>query len=1142
MWCVLTIAIAMTAGAAAVRAESTTMPAAPDGVVETGVPSFVVLGSESLGLNTAPTDLHLLPDGRILVVSQREIAIGDGGRWETFRQAPGQDEFIHSQVAVGDDGRIYAGITGSIARIDLGEDSYWRFVPVLAIPNNDPYVHVVQFPDTWLWASGEAVMAWRPGQPVRIFGLSDVVEHTFAVGSKWFASNGSSGSLYQLHFGSNATLVSTADALASDIVTSSADYRPDQVLVGTARDGLRAFDGTSFVNAAVPKTLGPGHRINDICRIGTDSYAVAVDGTGIVFFGRGGRTIQVLSHTLDHRLARAHRLVYSRSGVLWVLLDNAVACVEFPAPISNFEPILASVVNYAKPLRHQGGLWVLADGGLMRGVYDADQCLERFEPDTPPGRFLWAANETEGRLFASNEEGIFIRAGTGWQQVAAGIINARVGVGRTKSDGRFFYVGRDEIGWIRESAGRYDVHRIPVKGLGEVYNAVDDSAGAVWLELGTSRVGRVDFGDEEPTVRFFGKEDGLGDGWTSIFAIDGILRYSTSSYLERFDTATQRFVEDKELVRRIPVLADCTGRPARDASGRLWFVHQGAVCFVDDKQNGENPPVGSLRLGFQPNEFDMESGGVIWMQGREHLIRFDPSMPRPQPPPLRAQITSVQLTATNRHLFTPGPTLPPLPYSDNSILVRFAATCSPFGSPVSFEVMIEGATDRWVPAGTVGSASFNRLKEGRYVFHVRPVVAGVPGEEARLAFTVRPPWFRTNLAWVTYITTAVCLVLLVAWFFSYLERREMIRLERLVAERTVELNATNAQLGRRVEEITEKTAALAASEERYRRLNTELETRVDQRTAELSATNANLKREIAERQRAEQEVERVHKQLLTASHQAGMAEMATGVLHNVGNVLNSVNVSAGLVTERLRASKVDGVARLARLLREQGDGLARFLTEDVRGRTVPAYLEQLAAYLEQERAEVGKELDGLILNVDHVKEIVAMQQSYARVAGVIETVPLADLVEDALKIHGGAYARHGIVLERDYEPLPPVSVNKHKVLQILVNLIQNSKYACEETNQPEKRVTIRIRASGPDRARIEVTDTGAGIAPENMTRIFSQGFTTRKGGHGFGLHSGALAAKELGGTLAVRSEGPGLGATFILELPLQAPSSDQNQS
>ena len=312
--------------------------------------------------------------------------------------------------------------------------------------------------------------------------------------------------------------------------------------------------------------------------------------------------------------------------------------------------------------------------------------------------------------------------------------------------------------------------------------------------------------------------------------------------------------------------------------------------------------------------------------------------------------------------------------------------------------------------------------------------------------------------------------------------------------------------------------------------------------AELAQRTQALEKEIAERQRAEREVERVHKQLLTASHQAGMAEVATGVLHNVGNVLNSVNVSAGLVTERLRTSRVSGLARLARLLKDQGDRLAQFLTDDSRGRTVPAYLEQLATHLEQERLEVGKELAGLILNVDHIKEIVSMQQSYARVSGVVDTVALADLVEDAIKIHGGAYARHGITLARDYEQLPPVSVDKHKVLQILVNLIHNSKYACDATNLPEKRVTIRIRASGADRAKIEVADTGVGIPAENLTRIFSQGFTTRKGGHGFGLHSAALAANELGGTLTAHSDGPGHGATFALELPRQPPSSDQKKS
>jgi signal transduction histidine kinase len=234
--------------------------------------------------------------------------------------------------------------------------------------------------------------------------------------------------------------------------------------------------------------------------------------------------------------------------------------------------------------------------------------------------------------------------------------------------------------------------------------------------------------------------------------------------------------------------------------------------------------------------------------------------------------------------------------------------------------------------------------------------------------------------------------------------------------------------------------------------------------------------------------------------------------------------------------KISGVSRVAQLLREQGDRLAQFLTEDDRGRRVPSYLDQLAVHLEQERKEVSKELSDLALNVEHIKEIVSMQQNYARISGVIETVVLADLVDDSIKIHGRAYTRHGIVLERDFEPLQPVSVDKHKVLQILVNLIHNAKYACDAANLPDKRVTVRIRAKGADRATIEVADTGVGIPPENLPRIFSQGFTTRKGGHGFGLHSAILAAHELGGMLTVQSDGLGHGATFTLELPLQPPA------
>ncbi len=300
-----------------------------------------------------------------------------------------------------------------------------------------------------------------------------------------------------------------------------------------------------------------------------------------------------------------------------------------------------------------------------------------------------------------------------------------------------------------------------------------------------------------------------------------------------------------------------------------------------------------------------------------------------------------------------------------------------------------------------------------------------------------------------------------------------------------------------------------------------------------------INRDITEIKRAEERLEALNRQMLTLSRQAGMAEVATGVLHNVGNVLNSVNVSAGLVADRLHASRVDGVTRLARLFQEHAGDLPRFLTEDERGRKVPAYLGQLAEHLEQERLELIRELAGLVLNVDHIKDIVAMQQSYARVAGVIETVVMSELVEDAFKIHGGAYERHGITVKRDFGNVPPVTVDKHKVLQILVNLLHNAKYACDASNGPDKQVIVRVLDSGGDRVKVEVGDNGIGIAPENLTRIFCQGFTTRPGGHGFGLHSGALAARELGGSLAARSDGVGHGATFTLELPCRPPAAEQ---
>jgi PAS domain S-box-containing protein len=288
--------------------------------------------------------------------------------------------------------------------------------------------------------------------------------------------------------------------------------------------------------------------------------------------------------------------------------------------------------------------------------------------------------------------------------------------------------------------------------------------------------------------------------------------------------------------------------------------------------------------------------------------------------------------------------------------------------------------------------------------------------------------------------------------------------------------------------------------------------------------------DITERRLADAELERVHKLLLVASRDAGMAEVATNVLHNVGNVLNSVNVSANLVSERIRKSKCAGLARVSALLNEHAADLTTFLTGS-QGGQLPVYLQELSADLIAERDATSAELAVLRGNVEHIKEIVAMQQSYARRGGVTEMVDIRTLVEDSLRMNEGAFSRHGVTLVRDFQEVPLITVDKHKVLQILVNVIRNAKYACDESGSAEKRVTVRVRAL-TGTMLIAVSDTGVGIPPENLERIFSHGFTTRKGGHGFGLHSCALAAQDLGGSLQAESAGSGQGAIFTLTLPL----------
>lgn len=306
---------------------------------------------------------------------------------------------------------------------------------------------------------------------------------------------------------------------------------------------------------------------------------------------------------------------------------------------------------------------------------------------------------------------------------------------------------------------------------------------------------------------------------------------------------------------------------------------------------------------------------------------------------------------------------------------------------------------------------------------------------------------------------------------------------------------------------------------------------------QLEQTNETLQSEIEQRKHVQKEREELNKKLVETSRQVGMADVASTVLHNVGNVLTSVNISVEVVINTLKQAPVGDIGLVASLLQSHSHDLGQFLSHDSQGKQIPSYLTMLAEAITQNSAIVEKELGGLSRNVEHIRQVVSRQVDLARPSGVIrEPVHFQDLLEQALAINRSALESCSCEIVEEYQNLPDGIIDRHQVIQILVNLISNAKNAMHAADGRMRRLTLRLGvvAERPGFVRFQVTDTGVGITQEHLPLIFSQGFTTRPDGHGIGLHSAALAAKNLGGNLQVQSEGKGKGATFTLDLPLES--------
>jgi PAS domain S-box-containing protein len=339
---------------------------------------------------------------------------------------------------------------------------------------------------------------------------------------------------------------------------------------------------------------------------------------------------------------------------------------------------------------------------------------------------------------------------------------------------------------------------------------------------------------------------------------------------------------------------------------------------------------------------------------------------------------------------------------------------------------------------------------------------------------------------------------------------------------------------KQIEELKEKNDIV--KQDRYKRKDGStffVETSLKLVTQEKQDYIIAIARDITERKRAEAKLKTAQEKLLETAREVGMAEVATGVLHNVGNVLNSVSVTAESVQKRVRNSKISYLSDVVGLLEEHANELGTFITKEERGKKIPAFLANLSKELVDEQQRCLEALEALTKHVQHVGDIIQLQQSHSKTNGLIEPTSINELVEDTIQINAETITRNNVQVKREIADLPTLLLDRHKVLQILTNLISNAIYALSISGRDEKILKICVKEQKTGFLRIDVCDNGIGIPKENLTRIFEHGFTTKKSGHGFGLHSTALSVNELNGSIKVHSDGPGKGAVFTVELPFK---------
>lgn len=309
----------------------------------------------------------------------------------------------------------------------------------------------------------------------------------------------------------------------------------------------------------------------------------------------------------------------------------------------------------------------------------------------------------------------------------------------------------------------------------------------------------------------------------------------------------------------------------------------------------------------------------------------------------------------------------------------------------------------------------------------------------------------------------------------------------------------------------------------------------------VSKATMQLMKEVSERKIAEEkaltlnkELQAIQQKLVYASRQAGMAEIAASVLHNIGNVLNSAGISIDQLKEKLSEVLYQKVDKIADFIKAHASNLPDYMQNDDRGKLLPEYLPVLFHQIQENKSKMLEDIQRLITQHSMMKEILAAQAGLSKSISFQESVSLPNLLDTSLNIvlPEKIQTNKQITISKNYNYYKLIDTDKVLMMQVLVNLLKNAKEAVLASESKLREIEISVNHDDKkNEVSVSIEDTGIGIEADQLEKIFEFGYTNKKSGHGFGLHNCALIVKQLGGKLIVESQGKEKGAIFTLTLP-----------